>query len=73
MLLLIELVKEGNLEKIGVKFKLLIKVDGVSFEMLDVYKILLEYFYYNDKNGWIVIGIFQYYDELYLVNDYEDL
>lgn len=45
MLSLIELAKEGNLEKTGAKPKLPIKVDGVSSETLDVYKIPLEYLF----------------------------
>lgn len=49
MISLIELAKEGKLEKTGAKPKLPIKVDGVSSETLDVYKIPLEYLYYNDK------------------------
>lgn len=56
MLSLIELAKKGKLEKTGAKPKLPIKVDGVSSEILDVYKIPLEYLYYNDKNGRIVDG-----------------
>lgn len=49
MLSLIKLAKEGKLEKTGAKPKLPIKVDGVSSETLDVYKIPLDYLYYNDK------------------------
>lgn len=40
MLSLNELAKEGKLEKTGAKPKLPIKVDGVSSETLDVYKII---------------------------------
>ena len=72
MLSLIELAKEGKLEKTGAKPKLPIKVDGVSSETLDVYKIPLEYLYYNDKNGWIATGISQYQDELQPANDQDD-
>lgn len=72
MLSLIELAKEGKLEKTGAKPKLPIKVDGVSSETLDVYKIPLEYVYYNDKNGRIATGISQYRDELHPANDQED-
>ncbi|CAJ1227966.1 hypothetical protein LZY01_00020 [Levilactobacillus zymae] len=72
MLSLIKLAKEGKLEKTGAKPKLPIKVDGVSSETLHVYKIPLEYLYYNDKNGRIATGISQYRDELYPVNDQED-
>lgn len=69
---LIKLAKEGKLEKTAAKPKLPIKVDGVSSETLDVYKIPLEYLYYNDKNGRIATGISQYQDELHPVNDKED-
>ena len=72
MLSLIELAKEGKLEKTGAKPKLPIKVDGVSSETLDVYKIPLEYLYYNDKNGRIATGISQYQDELQPANDQDD-
>lgn len=72
MLSLIELAKEGKLEKTGAKPKLLIKVDGVSSETLDVYKIPLDYLYYNDKNGRIATGISQYEGELHPANDQDD-
>ena len=69
MLSLIELAKEGKLEKTGAKPKLPIKVDGVSSETLDVYKIPLEYLYYNDKNGRIATGISQYEGQLQPANE----
>lgn len=72
MLSLIELAKKGKLEKTGAKPKLPIKVDGVSSETLDVYKIPLEYLYYNDKNGRIATGTSQYQDELHPASDQED-
>lgn len=72
MLSLIKLAKEGKLEKTGAKPKLLIKVDGVSSETLDVYKIPLDYLYYNDKNGRIATGISQYEGELHPANDQDD-
>lgn len=72
MLSLIELAKEGKLEKTGAKPKLPIKVDGVSSETLDVYRIPLEYLYYNDKNGRIATGISQYEGELHPTSDLED-
>lgn len=62
MLSLIQLAKEGKLEKNGAKSKLPIKVGGVSSETLDVYKIPLEYVYYNDKNGRIATRISHYRD-----------
>ncbi|UZN41749.1 hypothetical protein LDX54_08270 [Lactobacillus sp. IBH004] len=69
MISLIKLANEGKLEKTGAKPKLPIKVNGVSSETLDVYKIPLEYLYYNDKNGRIATGISQYQDELNPAND----
>ena len=69
---LIKLAKEGKLEKTGAKPKLPIKVDGVSSETLDVYKIPLDYLYYNDKNGRIATGISQYEGELHPANDQDD-
>ena len=72
MLSLIRLAKEGKLEKTGAKPKLPIKVDGVSSEILDVYRIPLEYLYYNDKNGRIATGVSQYEGELHPTSDLED-
>ena len=72
MLSLIKLAKEGKLEKTGAKPKLPIKVDGVSSETLDVYKIPLDYLYYNDKNGRIATGISQYEGELHPANDQDN-
>lgn len=72
MLSLIKLAKEGKLEKTGAKPKLPIKVDRVSSETLDVYKIPLDYLYYNDKNGRIATGISQYEGELHPANDQDD-
>ena len=69
---LIKLAKEGKLEKTGAKPKLPIKVDGVSSETLDVYKIPLEYLYYNDKNGRIATGISQYQEELNPANEQDN-
>lgn len=72
MISLIELAKEGKLEKTGAKPKLPIRVDGVSSKTLDVYKIPMDYLYYNDKNGRIATGISQYNDELHPANDQVD-
>ncbi|EEW53936.1 hypothetical protein HMPREF0494_0922 [Limosilactobacillus antri DSM 16041] len=72
MLSLIELAKKEKLEKTGAKPKLPIKIDGVSSETLDVYRIPLEYVYYNDKNGRIATGISQYREKLHPANDREN-
>ena len=69
MISLIKLAQEGKIEKTGAKPKLPIKIDGVSSETLDVYRIPLEYLYYNDKNGRISTGISQYDGELHPAND----
>ena len=72
MISLIELAKAGTIEKTGAKPKLPIRIDGVSSATLDVYKIPLEYLYYNDRNGRIATGISQYNEELRPANDRED-
>jgi hypothetical protein len=66
---LIKLAEEGKIEKTGAKPKLPIKVEGVSSETLDVYRIPLEYLYYNDKNGRISTGIAEYEGEVEPVSD----
>ena len=72
MISLIKLASEGKIEKTGAKPKLPIKVDGVSSDTLDVYKIPLEYLYYNDRNGRIATGISQFDGQLIPVNDLEN-
>lgn len=72
MISLINLANSGEIEKTGAKPKLPIKVDGVSSETLDVYRIPLDYLYYNDKNGRIATGISQYEGELEPTNDIEE-
>ena len=72
MISLINLANSGKIEKTGAKPKLPIKVDGVSSETLDVYRIPLDYLYYNDKNGRIATGISQYEGELEPTSDIEN-
>lgn len=72
MVSLTEFANTGQIEKTGAKPKLPIKIDGVSSETLDVYKIPLEYLYYNDKNGRIATGIAQVEGELHASNDLEN-
>lgn len=69
---LIKLAKEGRIEKTGAKPKLPIKVDGMSSETLDVYRIPLEYLYYNDKNGRISTGIAEYENQIIPTSDIVD-
>ena len=72
MISLIKLAREGKIEKTGAKPKLPIKVEGVSSETLDVYRIPLEYLYYNDKNGRISTGIAEYENQLNPTSDLVD-
>lgn len=72
MISLIKLANEGKIEKTGAKPKLPIKVEGVSSETLDVYRIPLEYLYYNDKNGRISTGIAEYEGKINPVSDTVD-
>lgn len=69
---LIKLAREGKIETTGAKPKLPIKVEGVSSETLDVYRIPLEYLYYNDKNGRISTGIAEYQGKVEPVSDLVD-
>lgn len=69
MISLIKLAQEGKIETTGAKPKLPIKVDGVSSETLDVYKIPLKYLYYNDQNGRITTGIAEYGEEIHPAYD----
>ena len=64
MISLINFANSGEIEKTGAKPKLPIRIEGVSSETLDVYRIPLDYLYYNDKNGRIATGISQYEGEL---------
>lgn len=72
MISLIKLAQEGKIETTGAKPKLPIKVDGVSSETLDVYKIPLKYLYYNDQNGRITTGIAEYGEEIHPAYDNEN-
>lgn len=69
---LIKLAKEGKIEKTGAKPKLPIKVEGVTSDTLDVYRIPLDYLYYNDKNGRISTGIAEYEANIQPVPDFVD-
>lgn len=54
---LLELIKNNQLIKTGAKPKLPIQIPNVTDGMLDVYRIPLEYLYYNDENGRIASAI----------------
>ncbi|MEQ7804772.1 hypothetical protein [Priestia aryabhattai] len=54
---LLELVKNNQLVKTGAKPKLPIQIPNVSDGTLDVYRIPLEYLYYNNENGRIASAI----------------
>lgn len=51
--ILLDLVKEGQLVKTGAKPKLPIQIPSVTDGMFNVYRIPLEYLYYNNENGRI--------------------
>lgn len=72
MISLINFANSGEIEKTGARPKLPIRIEGVSSETLDVYRIPLDYLYYNDKNGRIATGISQYEGELQPANDAEN-
>lgn len=46
-----KLIEDGKIEKTGAKQS--IKIKGVTSNILEVYRIPIEYLYYNDKNGRI--------------------
>ncbi len=54
---LIEKVEKGEIIKTGAKPKLPVKIAGVNEENLYVYRIPLEYLYYNNENGRIASAI----------------
>lgn len=64
MVSLTNLAEKGLIEKTGAKPKLPIKIDGISSSTLDVYRIPLNYLYYNDNNGRIATGTMSYEGKL---------
>lgn len=54
---LLQLAKKGQLNKTGAKPKLPIELPSLTDGMLDVYRIPLEYLYYNNENGRIASTI----------------
>lgn len=69
MISLKELVNQGKIEKTKATVKLPIQVDGIDENILSVYKIPLQYLFYNDENGRISTGIAKYKEELNPSND----
>ena len=67
-----ELVNQGQIEKTKAMVKLPIQVDGIDENILSVYKIPLQYLFYNDENGRISTGIAKYKEEITPSNDLED-
>lgn len=72
MISLKELVNQGQIEKTKAMVKLPIQVDGIDKNILSVYKIPLQYLFYNDENGRISTGIAKYKEEITPSNDLED-
>lgn len=72
MISLKELANEGIIEKTGAKPKLPIKIEGVTSDTLDVYRIPLKYLYYNNENGRIAAAMATYQDEIKISNDLEN-
>lgn len=70
--LLIELVQSGELLKTGAKPKLPIKIPNLSDENLDVYRIPVNYLYYNNENGRIASAISRLDFDLFPANDIEN-
>ncbi|MFS0621098.1 hypothetical protein [Priestia megaterium] len=54
---LIDLVESGQLIKTGAKPKLPIQIPNITDGMLNVYRVPLEYLYYNNENGRIASAI----------------
>lgn len=64
--------KNGKVEKTGAKPKLPIKISGVQEQNLYVYKIPLEYLYYNDENGRIATSMSRVRKQLQPTYDFID-
>lgn len=64
--------KRNELVKTGAKPKLPIKISNVTDNMLDVYKIPLNYLYYNNENGRIASAISREEVDLTPARDFED-
>lgn len=67
-----EMVKRNELVRTGAKPKLPIKISNVNDNMLEVYKIPLEFLYYNNENGRIASAIFREEVNLTPARDFED-
>lgn len=72
MISLKELVSEGQIEKTKARVKLPIQIDGIDENILSVYKIPLQYLFYNDENGRISTGIAKHKEKISPTNDLEN-
>lgn len=72
MISLKELIEEGKIEKTKARVKLPIKIDGIDENILSVYKIPLQYLFYNDENGRISTGIAKFKERIVPTNDLEN-
>lgn len=69
---LISMIKEEEISKTGAKPKLPVKIAGISEENLFVYRVPLEYLYYNNENGRIASAISRLDQELQPAYDNEN-
>lgn len=72
MISLKELIEEGKIEKTKARVKLPIKIDGIEENILSVYKIPLQYLFYNDENGRISTEIAKFKERIVPTNDLEN-
>ena len=69
---LISMIKNEEISKTGAKPKLPVKIVGISEENLFVYRVPLEYLYYNNENGRIASAISRLDKELQPAYDDEN-
>ncbi len=69
---LISMIKNEEISKTGAKPKLPVKIAGISEENLFVYRVPLEYLYYNNENGRIASAISRLDQELQPAYDNEN-
>ena len=69
---LISMIKNEEISKTGAKPKLPVKIVGISEENLFVYRVPLEYLYYNNENGRIASAISRLDKELHPAYDDEN-
>lgn len=64
MISLQTLANQNEIETTGAKPKLPIKIEGVTSKTLDVYRIPLQYLYYNNENGRIASAMASHQDDI---------